>query len=94
MPKVWPRPCREVLISRLGKEVSIIPTDEDGDVHHPVVNFGQEKPIEVILVTYGAHTMHIESGNVCFRGHRLVVETELVQGRMLCLVVKVKDTPE
>lgn len=94
MSKIWQRPCREVLISKLGMDVSIIPTDMDGTVHHPVTKFGQEEPIEVIIVIQGANTMHIKDGNVCLRGYRLMVETETVLGNLMCLVVRVKDSPE
>lgn len=94
MAKIWPLPCKEVLISRLGGNTSIIPTDMDGTVHHPVVVFGQKQPIETIIILYGANTVHLQDGNVCLRGHRLVVETDVCEGRVYCLLVKIKDTVE
>jgi hypothetical protein len=80
---------KEVLISMIGGKPSITPVDMDGVTHHALGGFGK---IEAVLVNYGAITAHITDGNICIRGHRLIINTDLVQGRLMCLVVTVKDT--
>lgn len=88
MLKSWPNPCREVLVCRMAKKASITPVDMDGCCHHAKEYEG----IETILVYFGAQTALLKDGNICFRGNRLVVATEVVKGRDVCLVVKVTDT--
>jgi hypothetical protein len=83
-------PSKELLISMLKGKPSIIPIDMDGTVHHPI-KIGS-KDTEVILVYYGATTAHLEEGNVCIRGHRLIADVSEEVGNMVCLVVKIKDT--
>ena len=82
----WKAPMREVLISRIGGVTGITPTDMDGTVHHSMT---LAQDIELILVYWGATTAHIVDGNVCIRGHRLIIDVEIVQGK--CLVVNVWD---
>ena len=85
----WKMPMKEVLISRMRKDASITPIDMDGTGHHSTA---PAQNIDTILVYYGAMTAHIKDGNVCIRGHRLIIDVDIVHGREKCLVVKVTDT--
>lgn len=86
----WKLPCKEILISINGKgDVSLIPVDMSGETHHSIA---PTERVDCILVYYGAVTSHIENGNVCIRGHRLIIDVEIVIGRWKCLVVKVNET--
>ena len=86
---LWKMLMKEVLISRMNGIPNITPTDMDGTVHHSMT---PAPDIDVILVYYGSITMHIVDGNVCFRGHRLRINVDIVRGRLNCLVVKITDT--
>ena len=80
---------KEVLISRMNGIPNITPTDMDGTVHHSMT---PAPDIDMILVYYGSTTMYIVDGNVCFKGHQLIIDVDIVRGREKCLVVKVVDT--
>jgi hypothetical protein len=88
----WSFPVKEILISIFSDgSVSLIPVDMEGITHHST------SPIEkadAIVVYYGSVTSHIENGSICIRGYRLVVDVDVVIGRLKCLVVKVSDTSE
>jgi hypothetical protein len=88
MLKTWPRTMKEVLISRLNGKAFITPVDMDGETHHSK----EYEDIGVILAYFGAHTAHIEEGNVCFRGNKLCISVEVVKANSSCLVVKIVDT--
>jgi hypothetical protein len=86
----WKLPCKEILINIMPDgSVSIIPVDMDGTTHHSTA---PTEKVDVVLVYYGAMTSHLESGNVCIRGNRLIIDVDIVIGRLKCLVVKVSDT--
>jgi len=83
-------PVKEILISIFKDgSVSLTPVDMDGTTHHSTAPV---EKVDAILVYYGAITSHVEDGNVCIRGHRLVIDVDVVIGRLKCLVVKVTDT--
>ena len=88
----WKLPCKEILISINSKgDVSLIPVDMSGETHHSTCP-APRGSIDCILVYYGAVTSHLENGNVCIRGNRLIIDVEIVVGRLKCLVVKVNET--
>ena len=86
----WAMLMKEILISINGKgAVSLIPVDMDGTTHH---SSAPTEYADCILVYHGSMTSHLENGNVCIRGHRLVIDVDIVIGRLKCVVVKVADT--
>ena len=86
----WKLPVKEILISIFKDgSVSLIPVDMDGTTHNSTAPV---EKVDCITVYYGAMTSHIEDGNVCIRGHRLIIDVDVVIGRLKCLVVKVTDT--
>jgi hypothetical protein len=86
----WSFPVKEILISIFSDgSVSLIPVDMEGITHHST---SPTEKVDAIIVYYGSITSHIENGNICIRGYRLVVDVDIVIGRLKCLVVKVSDT--
>jgi hypothetical protein len=86
----WAFPVKEILISIFPDgSVSLIPVDMDGTTHHSTA---PTEKADAIIVYYGSITSHIENGNICIRGHRLIVDVDIVIGKLKCLVVKITDT--
>ena len=86
----WKLPCKEILISiDEDGSVSLIPVGMDGTTHHSTA---PTEHCDYILVYYGAMTSYLVDGNICLRGNRLIVDVNIMIGRLKCLVAKIRDT--
>jgi len=98
---IWAFPMKEIFISIFPDgAVSLTPVDMDGTTHHPAAPTDY---VDAIIIYYGATASHLENGNVCIKGNRLIVDVDLIIDEDLiidgdsvmglkCLVVKVIDT--